>query len=106
MDTTTLLNELSQLVRLTDSASHLSEERLPAIYAAVETLMRESEGYLARATTAEAQLTRLLAAIYWDGGRFQDQHGSEQAVAHAITAVTLWRKSLNTPKTYNDTGEQ
>lgn len=94
MDTTTLLNELSQLVRLTDNLSQLSADKLQDIYAAVQELMRESEGYLVRATTAEAQVTALLSSIYEDDGATQAQVGTARAVKEALTTLQAGHGNL------------
>lgn len=103
MDTTILLNQLSQLVQLTDNLAGLSSDKLREIYSAVERLMYESEGYLRRATAAEKHLGNLLARIHGDGGHYQDEHGTDKAVEEADMLICEMHRKLNV---YDETGEQ
>lgn len=89
MDTTALLNELSHLIRLTDNLAGLSSDKLKGIYESVQSVMAESQSYLERATVAEQHLGNLLARIHGDGGHYQDEQGTEKAVADADMIVVM-----------------
>lgn len=110
MDTTSLLNQLSQLVRLTDNLAGLSSDKLREIYSAVEELMHASEGYLARAQSAEGHLGNLLARIHRDGGYYQNEHGTDKAVSEASIKVAEMYGALDGYEKalsgYDETGEQ
>lgn len=121
LDTTGLLNQLSQLVHLTDNLARLSEDQLKPIYAAVEALMRESQSYLERATeaeeraaTAEDRVKMLLATIHCDAGEAQEEDGTEEAMEAAICKVERWHAAWTAyaPEAavnrnrYQETGEQ
>lgn len=117
MDLTSALNELAQLVHLTDNFAGLSTDKLASVYASALEVMRLAAESLVKATVAEEQVKALLIAIFQDDGETQAKFGTQRAVIDAIILAQARRMELEryrnadadaarVPAKYTDSNEQ